>query len=762
MTLPALGAGRQGWTRRRLCLALVVAALLGASSTTFARTIDATEAPIRTLSSPAVPEAQLLITYRAGTTATGRARAVEAADVTAGDRIPALGVEIVGVSRSDLPAAIADLRADPNVARVEVDGRVAATWVPATDPEATRQWSLLKTDVNHAWDITSGSLTVIVAVVDTGVRSAEPDLAGRLIAGYDFVEDDTIPNDEAGHGTTVATTIAANRSDGTGVAGVCPGCRVMPVRVLGADGVGSISNVALGIVYAVDHGAAIINLSLGSSAGSQVEADAVAYAVAHDVLVVAAAGNQGTTARFYPAAYPGVVSVGAVDYVDRRISWSTYGSWVAMVAPGCVQGRTSVDAGGVAQYGAVCGTSFASPQVAGTAGLLKSRTPGATAAAMRAALTGTTALGVANLDGATTPVAANGRLDAAAALRAIAGGSATTSLATDAAGFPVLTPGDTVTTRIAVSDAYATGGFRTTTQRTVDLHVTSGTTADFEVVLRDGAGGRRTIGRSSGGTYDRSVAGLFADAYTIEIRPIGASQVTVTATAGIAAAAPVEPLAITLRSVEVTASAVTIEATVAGGLPTYQLSTWVTAWQMFQPELQAAGTTRFTFARSCATEMLISVGVADQAGHGTTVRSDPLTVPRASGPSCARLLGQRGRSLGRGHRARRPDDRPERCGRPARRLLLPVAWRRHRPGDRGVPARSRARMVRAADAADRAVRDPGRRPPAHPRRLCAGEHEPRRDQHDRRPATPPGPTPAPTPSPVPLPHPARARHPSRR
>ena len=617
---------------RPFVLTLVLTALLGVSSTSVTQAADPTARadPAGAASPATASEARLLITYRAGTTATGRAQAREAADVTAGDRIPALGVEIVGVTRADLSDAIADLRADPNVIRVEVDGRVSATWVPATDPEAARQWSMLTTDVNHAWDVTSGDPAVVIAVIDTGVRPDEPDLEGRLTPGYDFVDDDAVPNDEAGHGTIVATTIVANRSDGFGVAGVCPSCRVMPVRVLGADGFGSFSDVALGIIYAVDHGAAIINLSLGASTGSQVEADAIAYALAHDVLVVAAAGNEGTTARFYPAAYDGVVSVGAVDYVDRRMSWSTYGAWVAIVAPGCVQGRT-IDVGGVAHFGSVCGTSFAAPQVAGVAGLLKSRTPGATAATMRAALTGTTALGVSNLGGLTTPVTANGRLDASAALRAIAGEPATTSLATDPAGFPVLTPGDSVTRVIAVDDVFATSGVRTTTLRTVDLHITSGSSADFDVVLRDGMGSRRNIGRSTAGTFDRSATGLYADAYTIEIRPIGASHVTVTATASIAAALPVEPLAITLGSVDMTASTVTVEATVAGGLPSYTFSTWVTAWQMFRPVLQAAGATSFTFARSCVTDMRIVVQVEDQGGHGATVRSDQLIVPRASG-----------------------------------------------------------------------------------------------------------------------------------
>src|SRR6185312_2520425 len=114
----------------------------------------------------------------------------------------------------------------------------------------------------------------------------------------------------------------------------------------------------------------------------------------------------------------------------------------------------------------------------------------------------------------------------------------------------------------------------------------------------------------------RSTSGLFADVYTIEIRPIGSSSVTVTATATIASAAPVEPLAITLGSLDVTASTVTLDALVTGGLPSYRLSTWVTAWQMFEPVLQASGPARLTFARSCVSDMRIMVRVADQSGHG--------------------------------------------------------------------------------------------------------------------------------------------------
>jgi subtilisin family serine protease len=613
------GVGRRGWLAFGLAAVLSVAATagsLGAASADAASPSGGTH---------------LLVTYRAGTTSSGRAGVIAGAHLKTGRRIAALGVDIIPIARTAAAAAIARLRSDPTVARVELDKRIGVAWVPATDPEAVRQWSLLKTNVNHAWDLSTGSGSVVIGVIDTGVRPDEPDLAGRLVAGYDFVDGDSTPLDGFGHGTTVSTTIAANRSDGIGVAGVCPSCRVMPVRVLGNDGYGLVSNVALGIVYAVDHGASIVNLSLGSSSGSAVEADAIAYAIAHGVVVVAAAGNEGTTAPFYPAAYPGVISVGAVDFVDRRMSWSSYGSWVSMVAPGCVQSHKSTTEDGVAHYAAACGTSFAAPQVAGVAGLLRSVTPNATIGDLRAALTGTTALGVVQPDGSSATVAAKGRLDAAAAVDAIAGDGSGTSLATDAAAFPVVVPGETVSTSIRVTDVWAMAGIRTTSLRTVVFHLQSDTGADFDVVVRDGTGYRRAIGHSTGGRYDRTVSGLYADAYTIDIRPIGADSVTVVATAAIEAAPPVEPLTSTVAVSSMTDSTVTVDAAVAGGLPGYALSTWLTAWQMVERSLDATGTTTFTFDRSCVTDMHVAIRVVDQDGHGTKAVSNTLTIPRATG-----------------------------------------------------------------------------------------------------------------------------------
>jgi len=242
------------------------------------------------------------------------------------------------------------------------------------------QWGLRLIGMPAAWQAISGTGPVI-AVLDSGADLTHPDLSGAFVPGYDLVNGDGDPTDDNGHGTAAAGVIAARADNAEGGAGVCPSCSIMPVKVLGADGGGSSAIVAAGIVWATDHGARVISMSLGAPGRSQVLSDAVAYAVTKGVVLIAAAGNNGTTTLFYPAAEPGVVSVAATNSADVLYDWSNRGSWVNVAAPGC---NVAPAIGG--SYENFCGTSSATPVVAGLAGLALELHPQASIAEVDSAL----------------------------------------------------------------------------------------------------------------------------------------------------------------------------------------------------------------------------------------------------------------------------------------------------------------------------------------------------------------------------------------
>ncbi len=207
------------------------------------------------------------------------------------------------------------------------------------DPLRDRQWGLDLLDPERtAWPVTRGE-GVTVAVVDSGVDADHPDLAGRVDAGIDLVEPGTPPDDQYGHGTHVAGIIGAEPGNDVGVAGLAPDVRILPVRVLDADGRGTFARTARGIAWAVDHGADVLTLSLTLAKDDRRVRSAVGRAVDRGVVVVAAAGNRscppgGVNQTVYPAAYPGVVGVGGVDDTGAVASFSSCGPWVDLLAPG--------------------------------------------------------------------------------------------------------------------------------------------------------------------------------------------------------------------------------------------------------------------------------------------------------------------------------------------------------------------------------------------------------------------------------------------
>ncbi len=234
------------------------------------------------------------------------------------------------------------------------------------------QWGLTKINAPQAWDITTGGPEVVIAIIDTGIDLDHPDLDSKLLPGYDYVNDDPVPDDDHGHGSHCAGTAAAETNNGLGVAGVSWGARLMPVKILDSKGDGNYANLVSGIYYAVDNGARVLNMSLGGYNPSTALSEAVKYAHHQGCFLVAAGGNESRTDPLYPAALDGVVGVSATDQNDQFPSFSNHGSYIDVAAPGVDIYSTSKDS----SYAYKGGTSMSTPFVAGLAALVWSVEPG--------------------------------------------------------------------------------------------------------------------------------------------------------------------------------------------------------------------------------------------------------------------------------------------------------------------------------------------------------------------------------------------------
>ncbi|MBK9094036.1 MAG: S8 family serine peptidase [Anaerolineae bacterium] len=272
---------------------------------------------------------------------------------------------------------------------------------------------------------------------------SHPEFSGRLLPGYDFVNEDSDPSDDSGHGTHAAGVIAAAMNNGQGTTGLAPGALIMPVKVLNASNLADWADVAAGIVFAADQGADIINLSLGGYAGSQLLLDAVRYAAGHGVTLVAAAGNLGLELPYYPAAYDETIAVMATTRSDERFILSNYGGFVDIGAPGVEIWSTLWSAGTPGGYGFASGTSASTPHVSGLAGLLLAQRPDLQPAAVRAIIEQTAVdLGAPGRD----PFFGAGRINASAAMTAAVNWTPLPDTPTPApTSTPTVTPTPTVT-----------------------------------------------------------------------------------------------------------------------------------------------------------------------------------------------------------------------------------------------------------------------------------------------------------------------------
>lgn len=263
-----------------------------------------------------------------------------------------------------MPLTVAPMQGDPN------------------DPLLSKEWHLPKIEAVKGWNADSnnmGDKNLILAVVDTGVDPNHPDLKDKLLPGWNTVDDNKDTTDGNGHGTHCVTNAAANTNNGIGIAGVAPNVKVLPVQVLSKDGYGSYDSVAAGIIWAADHGAKVISMSLGGPTPSPVVSEAVKHALEKDCLVVVAAGNSGVSApASWPAGEPGVMAVAATDSKDVRANFSQTGKHISVSAPG-----VNIFAGFPTyasqmpgkDYGAISGTSMATPMVAALGALVRSKYP---------------------------------------------------------------------------------------------------------------------------------------------------------------------------------------------------------------------------------------------------------------------------------------------------------------------------------------------------------------------------------------------------
>lgn len=369
----------------------------------------------------------LIVQRDPGLNATERSDLRQDADVEFVRSLPLPETELVEADRGDLSAALAALQADPSVTHAEVDAPVFASTTSGTDPLWGDLWALQNTgrtkgavagadiDARTAWAITRGAGQT-VAIVDSGVASTHADLVGQLdlANAYDYIDRDTVPQDGNGHGTHVTGTVVASADNGIGVAGVAPGARVLPLRVMNSTGQGLVSDVVQAFDRAGRLGVRVVNASLGATTPSKTLRDVVA--AYPDTLFVAAAGNDGKNADAaptYPCALPvaNVVCVGATDAADAPAAFSNFGATtVDLHAPG-VKILSTWKTG---WYTTADGTSMASPHVAGVLALLFAADPNLTAGQAKAKLLSGTDR-VAALAGLSV---SGGRLDAAGALRA--------------------------------------------------------------------------------------------------------------------------------------------------------------------------------------------------------------------------------------------------------------------------------------------------------------------------------------------------------
>ncbi len=465
------------------------------------------------------------------------------------DAIPALGLRVLRVPNGkDATAFAANFAKNPLVKFAEPNSIVMPDAIP-NDPNYASAWHLAKIEAPLAWD-SAKATGVLAAVCDTGVEATHPDLAPILRAdlGWNAVSNSSDWSPIAGHGTLVSGALAAATNNATGVAGVAWGANVIPVRISNTtDGSAFVSDAVKCIQYAADNGARVINLSYRMASYASIDT-AGAYAKQRGALTFVAAGNDGIDPGWTD--YPNFLAVAATKWDDARASFSNFGTYIDLAAPGDSIWTSKVGAG----YGVASGTSLASPVAAGVGALIFGANPGLSASQAEAILLqSATDLGTAGEDG----IFGAGRVNARQAVALATGAPAPTPTSTPTAtpttpaastptpaptSPPPPTPTATPTSAPAPSlktDTFTgkVGGKGQPTSRTHSFTVTAdgpltvklswGGKAKLSYTVYDASGAAVTTGTSNG--ISQTIAGSPAGTYTIVVRLIS-GQASYTAT----------------------------------------------------------------------------------------------------------------------------------------------------------------------------------------------------------------------------------------
>ncbi len=361
-----------------------------------------------------------IVGFQPETTLQERQAVLDALNVVAVRWLPQANAVQVAPRQTDGVFASSALDAvAPYLTYIEQDVVVTGDLAP-NDPafnSPTQSYGQQIVKAPRGWNFSRGITDTVIAILDTGITREHPEFAGRVLPGYDYINDDDDPADDHGHGTHVAGIAAAALNNGQGTAGICAQCSILPVKVLDSGNKGTWGTVAAGIYFAVDNGARVINLSLGATVSSRTLENAIQYAQDHDVLVVASAGNAGSSTPYYPAALPYVVAVGATNDQDERWPLSNTGEHIDLMAPGfrIYSTYNNMD------YAFMSGTSMAAPFITGLVGLLASFNPELTGAEIVDLLTANaddlgevgkdTEYGYGRINVHRTMMAANGGID---------------------------------------------------------------------------------------------------------------------------------------------------------------------------------------------------------------------------------------------------------------------------------------------------------------------------------------------------------------